>query len=124
MKAFAASLRELPIVVAQKVATAVAPALTEAARATFDAGETAYGDTWTIRQDGSRATLKQSGALASKVHYVAIGTKVRVALGTSYAKYVLGKRPALPRQGAALPAAYVKALTETTARVIREELGR
>lgn len=124
MKAFAASLRALPRTVAIKVAEAAAPGLTEAARKTFDAGEDAYGVTWEIRQDGTRATLKKSGALSAKVHYVAIGTKVRVALGTAYAKYVLGKRPALPKAGAPLPPAYVAALEEATARVIREELGR
>ncbi len=124
LKDFAARLRTLPTVVAIKVAAAAAPALTAVARATFDAGENAYGDTWAIREDGTRATLKKSGDLASKLHYVATGTKLRVALGTRYAKYVLGKRPALPRQGAALPVEYLRVLKETTAAVIRAELGR
>jgi len=123
LKDFSAKLLALPRVVAIKVAEAAAPALTDAARATFDAGQDAYGDTWAIREDGTRATLKKSGALASKIQYVATGTRLRVALGTSYAKYVLGKRPALPRQGAALPVAYVDALRRTAAEVIRAELG-
>ncbi len=124
MKDFAARLRKLPTVVAIKVAAEVAPALTEAARATFGAGETASGQSWAPLESGERATLKRSGTLASSLRYVATGTKVRVALGTRYAKYVLGKRPALPRAGAPLPAAYVEAIKVTTARVIAEELGR
>lgn len=124
IKNFSAALRELPRTVAIKVAAAAAPALTEAARETFDAGEDAYGGAWAPREDGTRATLKQSGSLAGKLRYVATGTKLRVALGTPYAKYVLGKRPALPRQGDPLPDAYVEALKRTTAEVIRAELGK
>ncbi len=124
LKDFSAKLRDLPRVVAIKVAEAAAPALTDAARATFNAGENAYGGTWAIRADGSRATNRKSGALASKLHYVAIGTKLRVSLGTSYAKYVLGKRPALPRQGDPLPTEYLRVLKDTTAAVIRAELGQ
>lgn len=124
LKDFARRLRELPTVVAQKVAAEVAPALTEVARATFSAGEDAYGGTWTIREDGTRATLRKSGTLASHLHFVAIGTKVRVALGTAYAKYVVGKRPVFPRQGAPLPAAYVAELQRVTSEVCKRELGR
>jgi hypothetical protein len=124
LKDFTARLRELPATVAIKVATAAAPALTDAAHATFDAGEDAYGATWATREDGSRATLRKSGTLEGKLRYVAVGTRLRVALATSYAKYVLGKRPALPRQGAALPVAYVDALQRATATVCKTELGR
>ncbi len=123
LKDFSAKLRDLPRTVAIKVAAAAAPALTETANATFNAGENAYGSTWEIRQDGSRATLKKSGALSSKIHYVAIGTKLRVALGVSYAKYVVGKRPVFPRQGAPLPVAYSQTLARVTDAVIRRELA-
>ncbi len=124
LKNFSARLRDLPTVVAQKVAAASAEALTEVARQTFDAGENAYGSTWTIREDGSRATLKKSGELAGKIHYVATGTKLRVALAVSYAKYVVGKRPVFPRQGGALPTAYVETLKRVTAEVCKAELGQ
>ncbi len=124
LKDFTARLRALPTTVAIKVATEAAPALSEAAHQTFDAGEDAYGSTWAPREDGTRATLKKTGTLEGKLRYVAIGTRLRVALGTSYAKYVLGKRPALPRQGEPLPVAYVEALQAATAKVCREELGR
>lgn len=122
LKKFSANLRSLPTVVAQKVAAAAAPVLTDLARATFDAGENAYGTMWDVREDGSAATLNKSGALASKVFYVAIGTKLRVALGVPYAKYVIGKRPVFPTQGGALPIAYVDALKQTTADVCMAEM--
>lgn len=121
---FSADLLRLPTVVAQKAAAAAAPALTDVARATFESGENAYGTTWAIREDGSRATLKKSGALSSKIHYVAIGTKLRVALGVAYAKYVVGKRPVFPSQGGALPVVYVETLQRVAVAVCRAELGQ
>jgi hypothetical protein len=121
---FSANLRTLPTVVAQKVAAAAAPLLTEAARETFGASEDAYGDSWSPGADGKKVTLKASGRLASKIHYVAIGTKLRVALGVSYAKYQVFRRPVTPRQGEALPVAYVAALSEATAKVCRQEMGK
>ncbi len=121
---FSADLRRLPTVVAQKIAAAAAPALTAEARTTFDAGEDAYGGSWVPREDGTRATLKKSGALASKIHYIAIGTKLRVALGVAYAKYVIGRRPVFPKQGGALPVAYSDVLKRTAVTVCKAELGR
>ena len=124
LTAFVARLRALPTVVAIKVAAAAAPALTDAARATFDASEDAYGGAWIVREDGKRATLRKSGALAGKLHYVAVGTRLRVALGTSYARFVLGRRPALPKPGEPLPASYVAALKSAVDTVCKAELGR
>lgn len=124
LKAFSASLRKLPTVVAQKVAAAAAPELTAVALSTFNAGENAYGTAWAPREDGSSATLRDSGSLASKIHYVAIGTKLRVALSVPYAKYVVGKRPVFPTQGGVLPTAYRETLERVTADVCRAELGR
>jgi hypothetical protein len=119
-----ANLRALPRVVAQKVTTAAADALTQAARETFDAREDAYGQAWEPRADGARATLRKSGSLASRIHYIAIGTKLRVALGVAYAKYVVGRRRIFPAQGGALPASYVRTLQRIAADVCRQELGR
>jgi len=124
LKEFSARLRTLPTVVAQKVAAEAAPALTAAALATYNAGTDAFGGSWKIREDGSRATLKQSGTLFGKVRYVAIGTKLRVSLATSYGKYVLGTRPVFPKQGQSLPPSYVAALQAATAKVCKAELGR
>lgn len=121
---FAADLRALPRVVAIQVTTEAAPALTATAQTTFAAGEDAYGNAWEPRADGSRATLRKSGDLASRIHYIAIGTKLRVALGVAYAKYVVGKRRVFPSQGGALPASYVSTLQRVAVAVCRRELGR
>ena len=124
LKSFTAKLRDLPRVVSIKVAENAAPALTAAARSTFSAGENAYGDAWAPKADGSRATLNVSGSLAAGVYYVATGTRIRVALGVRYARYVLGKRPIFPRQGSALPVAYLDAITKSAADTIRDALGK
>jgi hypothetical protein len=120
---FSAKLRELPVTLAAKVAEAAAPALTDAARTTFNAGQDAFGVGWAPSVGGDAVTLRESGALAQGVHYVAIGTKLRVVLGVSYAKYQVGRRPVFPRQGDPLPKSYVDALRSATERVLREELS-
>lgn len=122
LRNFSAALRQLPRVVAQKAAAAAAPALTVAARETFEAGEDAFGIQWAPGADGRRVDLQKSGALARTLVYVAIGTKLRVQLGVPYAKYQIGKRPIFPRQGDELPASYSKALKEAVETVIAEEL--
>lgn len=119
-----ASLRELPRVVGQKVATASASTITSLARATFEAGENAYGDTWEPGADGRRVTLRKSGRMAAGVSYVAIGARLRARLGPKYAKYQVGKRPIFPRGGASLPNAYVAALRVKSAEIVQVELGR
>lgn len=124
LKNFTAKLQELPRVLAQKVAAAAAPALTEAARATFDAGEDAFGVNWTPGSEGQRVTLRKSGDLASYIKYVATGTKLRIALGVRYAKYQIGRRPIFPKQGDPLPAAYQRVLEKVAIDTIRAELGR
>lgn len=124
LKTFAANLKRLPTVVAQKVAAASAPAITSAALTTFDAGEDPYGASWAPGADGSRVTLRKSGALERGVQYVAIGTKIRVVLGVFYAKYQIGKRRIFPGQGAVLPVEYTRALQAATVDVCRVEMGR
>jgi hypothetical protein len=119
---FANDLRRLPRVVAIKVAAQAAAPLTDAAKATFDAGETPYGIAWQPGAKGQKVTLHKSGALEQQIRYVAIGTKLRVALGVAYAKFQIGKRAVFPRQGGELPDAYVQVLERTAARVCKEEL--
>ena len=124
MRDFAKRMRALPATVAIKVAAAAAPVLTELVQATFAASETPYGLGWTTGDDGQVVTLHKSGRLAQSVAYVAIGTRLRMKLGTSYAKYQVGRRPIAPRQGAPLPASYAAALAKAASDVIRTELGR
>lgn len=124
LKDFSARLRKLPQVVANKVAAAAAPALTDVAMSTFNASQNAYGESWVPGAEGQTITLNQSGTLAKHISYVAIGSKLRVALGVPYAKYQVGRRPVFPKQGDPLPQAYAAVLESTTARVIYEELGQ
>lgn len=121
---FSAALRRLPRVLAQKIAADAAPEITALAQQTFAAGEDAYGGSWSPGKEGQKITLRKSGSLARYVKYVAIGTKLRVALGVAYAKYQVGRRPVTPRQGEPLPVAYVRALRSIAEKTIREELGR
>lgn len=123
LQQFSQDLRRLPRVVALRVAEAAAPAITELATTTFDASETPYGASWPKGKKGQTITLKKTGDLARRIKYVAIGTRLRVALGVAYAKYQIGKRPVFPRQAGELPPSYVQALQRTAVRIVREELG-
>jgi hypothetical protein len=116
------AIRTIPTVVAQKVATAAAATITSFARETFAAGQNAYGDTWEPGADGNPVTLRKTGRLGSFA-YVAIGTKLRAQLGPKYARYQVGRRPILPRNGARLPLKYVAKLRAEANRIIHAELG-
>lgn len=119
----AKKLRELPKTLAAQVTEAAAPALTDLASSTFNAGTDPYGVPWAPSKDGSRVELEDSGALKRFLRYVPIGTRLRVALGVPYAKYQIGKRRVFPRAGAALPAEYTAALTEATNAAIKTSLS-
>jgi hypothetical protein len=104
------SLRQLPRVLAARVARAAAQQLTELGRATFRNSQNAYGDPWAPGAEGQTVTLRKSGALAGTISYVATGTRLRAHLGPRYAKYQVGKRPVFPRFGATLPQTYSSAI--------------
>ncbi len=106
-----ATLRALPTVLAQKIATKAAPVISQFANESFEASTDPYGVAWTPKADGSTATLVKTGNMKRFLYYVAIGTKLRVALGTRYAKYQIGKRPVFPRAGV-LPSKYATALVQ------------
>lgn len=120
---FSKDLRNLPRRVGNLVAAEAAPAITDVGRKSFLAGEDAYGVPWVPKLDGKKATLRQTDDLFDFLFYVAIGTKLRVALGTKYAKYQIGRRPIFPTQGGALPPAYVDALSRVSSDVCRREIG-
>jgi len=103
----------MPTVLAQRVAARIAPVITDLARGTYGGQRNVYGDAWRERVDGSDATLVATGALKSKVKFAAVGTLIRVVLGTRYAKYQIGMRRILPAPSAPLP-------TEWSARIERE----
>lgn len=110
-------------VVAQRVAARVAPELTALNLASFDAGQTPYGDAWEPGRDGRDVDLVKSGATRASVVYVAIGTRVRCVLGPRYLKFQIGRRGILPRGGQTLPGAQSARIREIAAEEIRASLG-
>lgn len=123
LRDFEARLRTLPTVVAQQIAARAADEITALARQTFAAGENAYGDAWEPGRDGRHVTLRKSGGIERGVRFVAIGTKIRAALGVPWARYQISKRPIFPKAGAPLPPEYTRALTRITGEVCRAALG-
>lgn len=98
---------------ANRIASIAAPKLTRLAKATAAASQTADGVPWRPSPDGRTVTLVRTGAMLSRLVYVAIGAKIRVALTSRYAKYQIGRRPVFPTQAGGLPQAYRDALEES-----------
>lgn len=122
LRNFETKLRSMSKVVAVKVAAKAAPIISDLAKATFEAGQDAYGLLWEPGRDGQKITLRKSGALERyAATYAAIGTRIRAVLGVPYAKYQIGKRPVLPR--GALPVAYSDALKRIVSEVFAEHFG-
>ena len=117
-------LRRLPLTVGIKIAEACAPKITELARKSFDNSQTPYGISWRPGDEGQTIKLQRTGALMRYIRYVAIGIKLRVALGTDYAKYQIGKRPVFPRQNSVLPDDYRAVLERTAAEIVKAEMVR
>lgn len=122
LRGFEYRILQLGRAAAIEIAAAAADTITALGRATFDAGENAYGDTWEPGKKGNRITLRRSGRLAKGVRYVAIGAILRAHLGPPYAKYQVGLRPVYPRFGKRLPVSYVAALSKTANAIIRRRL--
>ena len=121
---FSAKLRALPTSVAIRVTERAAPELTALARQTFSQGTNPYGVPWLPNSEGERVTLRRSGGIEKSVFYVAIGTKLRIRMGVSYAKYQIGKRPVFPSQGSALPGNYSATLARVTVDVVNEAFAQ
>lgn len=117
------ALKGLPVRVRTRVAARVAPELTARARASFEAGENPYGDTWAPGADGQRVTLRKSDRLFGTLHFVTIGTKVRAVLGVKYAKYQIGKRGILPQGGTAMPVSWSRAIGAIAVEEIQRDLA-
>lgn len=116
----AASLRQLPVTLALRVAEKAAPAITDAATAAFDGGSTVFGDRRPLGKHGA-LTLVQSGATRALMRFVAIGTRVRVALGTRYAKFLVGKYKILP--SGRLPVEWSDTIGKLAKAEIAQQLG-
>jgi len=108
----AKSLRDIPVRVAQNIASSVAPDLTNMARASFDAGQTVYGDARPTGKEGNALTLRRTGALRSGVRFTAIGTRLRAVLTVRYARYMV-KYGILPRGGSKIHVAWQESISNT-----------
>lgn len=122
LRRFAKNLRELPKVVAQNVASKAAPSITGLARSAYTGGQTVYGARRPFGVNDNVLTLRKSGATLGALRFVAIGTRVRVQLGTRYAKYLIGRYGILPNGG--LPFEWSKRLASDAAAAISEGVAQ
>ena len=112
---FSRALKDMRKGVAIDIAARAAPVITEFAKESFAKSEDPYGAAWLPSVDGDTVTLQDTGSLRDQIHYVAIGTLLRVKLGVKHAKYQIGKRPVYPKQGGLLPKKYTDALDKIVA---------
>jgi hypothetical protein len=96
-----AALKRMPVSLANDVAQASAPGLTQRTANAYDGGRTVYGEARPAGVNGP-LTLEETGATRSHVRFVANGRVVRCVLPTPYAKYLVGKYKILPN--GAMPA--------------------
>ena len=113
-------LATLPATNAQ-IARRAAPEVSRAFLADFDTQRSPYGNPWRPGKRGP-ITLRKSGAPRDGIRFVPIGTRLRCSLGVSYARYHIF-RGLLPRGGAPLPAAWDKAIRDTSLAVLDEHMA-
>jgi hypothetical protein len=120
LREFGRTLQELPKVLAQRIATRVAPELTTLARSAYTSGRTVYGDARPRGLGGHELDLVVKGDTLARVRFVAIGTVVRCVLGTRHARYLIGKYRILPM--GKLPALWSQTIGDATRDEIRRAL--
>lgn len=121
---FKARLVQLPISVAHAIAVKAAPELTRQAAAAYDSGRNVYGEARPRGRDGRKLTLVDTGETRARVKFVRDGTIIRCALGTPWAKYLIGKYKILPiGDRTAIPAAWTAALDRITQQVQAQAKG-
>jgi hypothetical protein len=111
LKKFSTALRKMPVQLAQKVAERASPELTGQAVASFDAGQTVYGDARPTGLHGNDLTLRKTGRLERTIRFASIGTLVRAVLSVPYAKYII-RFGILPHSKAQIPTAWSDALRD------------
>lgn len=89
-------LRALPVTLAHAIAQRAAPALAGLATGAYDGGRTVYGESRPTGVNGQPLDLEETGATRRTVNFSASGRIVRAALGTPYARYLIGKYRILP----------------------------
>lgn len=113
-------LRVQPRTLAFAAAKRIAPQITGMAQESYDNGQTVYGD---ARLEGVKGPLSlyDTGDTRSKMRFVATGSIVSCFLGTTYAKYLIGKYRILPiGDRTKIPVAWDRAVR----RIIDEEVKR
>lgn len=105
LKGLRKRLAKMPTVMAQKVATRTARALSSELRSAFAAGRTVYGESRPTGTQGNKLDLKVTGKTSGSLRFVAIGTLVRAQLTTKYARYLI-RFGIMPNAGAAMPVAW------------------
>lgn len=90
------AMRAAPLRIRTNVAKEGSVALTDDLREDFDGGRTAYGDPRPLSKAGTPLSLVKSGGTKATLVFKAIGTILRVALGTKHAKFLVGKYGMLP----------------------------
>lgn len=109
LRALAKSLQQEPRVLAQRTAARVAPVVSSMAQASYDGGQTVYGDARPAGVTGP-LDLYVSGKTRGSLGAVAIGTIVRFVLSTRAARYLVGKYRILPM--GAMPVQWSRAIGE------------
>lgn len=108
-----AAIRDLPLRIRESVAKDAAGYLDIEVRADFGAGRTVYDTPRPLavgkKTIGQRLTLVKSKKTRDNLGVTQVGTIVRAALGTPYAKYLVGKYQILPQT---LPASWQEYLNK------------
>jgi hypothetical protein len=112
-----AELADLPLSLAHEVAKRAAPVVTAAAGTSYDSGRNVYGDARKESVEGAPLSLLRTGTTRRTVRFVNNGRIVRCALGTPYAKYLIGKYGILPCGNAAMPSEWRASLDRIVANV-------
>jgi hypothetical protein len=119
MAGLAGSLRGMAAAIAVGSAVRATPALTALLRKNHGVSRNVYGDLYPASKlDGHQLDLKASGATEAGLNFQRIGSIVRCALPTPYAKYLVGKYKILPNGG--IPVEFKRIIDSIVPEVERE----
>lgn len=93
------AIADLDKKIQQGVANDVTGYLNMVAPDAFRAGRTVYETPRPIGVNGNFLTLKDTGTVEERLMFKSDGRTVRASLGTTYAKYLIGKYKILPFPG-------------------------
>jgi hypothetical protein len=119
LRSVSQSLWRMPRAMAIDVARKGAALITQAAQESFDAGETAYGDTRPLSPTGKKVSLVKTG----RARLIALtfrsdgGTRIRSSIAEKYMGVLVGVYNILPiGAGGLLPRKWARLLKEQTER--------